>query len=330
MDLLEKTGQLESIDVQNLFNYGDCVPWLSDGEPGFLSFKRCPNLWNLGARPNNRNNESALNLIESIISCANTYAYSQKTKSTLSDNNIYIRAYKELATYLMHLFIFYNEKISDDELKKAIENWGWYKLFKNLKNNPDKFGDITIVTYNYDIWLERILYILGFKFNILGITREEDSLIDIIKPHGSISFQSKRLADNSAFEINYNRDIFGAQLEDLNVEYNNLRVNSTINAIIPPSGDSYKYSAMWSNSLQAHAKAKAKELIYGDEVIICGVSYGYVDRLELDDLLLSFDVQVNLKMLNPFPPSTLNAVISSLFKQYTVYTNSNILGGIYE
>lgn len=40
------------INLTNLFEKGDKVPWPSNNEPGFLSFRRCPALWQLGARPN--------------------------------------------------------------------------------------------------------------------------------------------------------------------------------------------------------------------------------------------------------------------------------------
>lgn len=328
IDFLSQLNVQDKIDVVNLFNQGDRVPWMSDDEPGFLSFKHCPNLWNLGARPNNKDTEKTINIIEIIISCANTFAYSKKVTPALSEDSIYIRAYKELCSYLKYLFIYYNNKIKVTDLKK-IEEWGWYKLFKAIKEKR-KFEKATIVTYNYDIWLERILMYMNIPFNIVGITENRDSLIDIIKPHGSISFQSKRLIDNSAFKINYNRDLFGGSLEELTVDYNNLYVNSTINAMIPPSGESSRFSAAWSQYLHKSAKEKAISLIPDDEVIICGLSYGHVDRMELDEILTSIDNEANLKMINPNPPTILNAVISSIFSSYVTYTSSDILGGLYE
>jgi len=330
IDLLHHMGQKDKIDVVNLFNQGDRVPWLADNEAGFLSFKRCPNLWNLGARPNNHDNECASNITENIISCANTFAYSKKVTPSLSEDSIYIRAYKELCAYLKYLFIYYNDKVNDKELE-TLSEWGWYKLFSLIKNKGNElFESVTFITYNYDIWLERILLYMQIPFNISGITYNEDALINIVKPHGSISFQSKRLLDNSAFKINYNRDLFGGILDELNVEYSQLYVNSTINAMIPPSGESSKFSANWSQNLHKIAKEQASSLIPDDEVIMCGLSYWHVDRTEIDDILISIDNEVNFKMFNPVPPPTLNAVISSIFKNYVAYTNSDILGGFYE
>jgi len=54
MDLLSNLDtEKPNIDLINLFSKGDTVIW-PDGnqERGFLSYKHCPSLWNLGARPN--------------------------------------------------------------------------------------------------------------------------------------------------------------------------------------------------------------------------------------------------------------------------------------
>ena len=56
----------DKIDVRNLFRLGDKIdtPW--DDKPGFLSYKHCPSLWTLGARPGNTIQESTA-LIEGEI-----------------------------------------------------------------------------------------------------------------------------------------------------------------------------------------------------------------------------------------------------------------------
>ncbi|ACA45948.1 hypothetical protein FDC22_00765 [Clostridium botulinum] len=321
---------MNEIDVLNLFKNGDKVPWLSDNEPGFLSYKRCPNLWNLGARPSNQDSSEASDIVENIITCANMYAYANRKSNQVNEENIYIKAYKELAIYLKYLFIFYNDKLTDKYIKEKISNWGWYNLFQCIKDNPNKFENITIITYNYDVWLERVLTIMGIKYNIVGLTNYEDSIVDIIKPHGSISFRSKRSLENSAFKINYNRDIIGAELDELTVDCDNLKIHSHINALIPPAGDSSRFSSSWSNKLHKVAKESANKLIPNDEVILCGLSYWHVDRLEIDEILLSLDSEVNFKIINPKIPSSLNAVVSSIFSNYVSYSSSDILGGLYE
>ena len=72
MDLLAHLeNEKPNIDLSNLFSKGDTVIW-PDGnqERGFLSYKHCPSLWNLGARPN-MDKQAANDLIEDIITCAN-------------------------------------------------------------------------------------------------------------------------------------------------------------------------------------------------------------------------------------------------------------------
>lgn len=72
IDFIEFLKLQDKIDVKNLFRLGDKVPWPGDDSAGFLSFKHCPNLWNLGARTN-LDNKTTLEIIEDIITCANIF-----------------------------------------------------------------------------------------------------------------------------------------------------------------------------------------------------------------------------------------------------------------
>lgn len=325
IDLLNFLKKDDVINVKNLFKNGDKVPWLGDDEPGFLSYKRCPNLWNLGVRPNSMDDGKAIKIIEDIITCANIYAYSKKNSGEVNSENIYIRAYKELSSYLRYLFIYYNDLVSDNELCSNLKEWGWYKYFNKIKNQLKSYEKIDIITYNYDIFLERLLINLDIKFNITGFERN-DAIINVIKPHGSISFIGKKLIDNSSFKINYKRDLMDGEIKDMKINYDEIKVNSPINAIIPPAGDSNRFALAWAKQLKDFAIEAAKEIISGDDVLICGISYWHVDRMELDEIFLSLNPDVNIKQINPFPSDTLNAVISSVFENFLVYSNSDILG----
>ena len=112
----------DEIDVKNLFRLGDKIspPW--DKKPGFLSYRTCPALWLLGARPGGTNDESTA-LIEEIITCANMFfdfvnEPEQKIKrlelANQGKDRPYLRAYCELIVYLRHLFSCYNEVITED------------------------------------------------------------------------------------------------------------------------------------------------------------------------------------------------------------------------
>ena len=319
----------EKINLYNLFKHGNCVPWPGDNEPGFLSYKRCPNLWSLGARPYMDDKDSVA-LIEDIITCANIAASApfQISVSKNNTDNIYINAYKELTSYFKHLFIYYNNKINDVDLNSIISNWGWALFFQDIYTDAN-YDKVVIVSYNYDIWLERILSLSHIPFNISEFELNNNEKFQIIKPHGSISFTHKKKLDRISFRIPYDRELLeisDGEANDFQISYNNLDENYLISAIIPPAGDSSRYNLGWANALRKLAKEKAAELTENDELFICGISYWHVDRAEIDEVLASLNSNVNIKLINPNPPRALNAVLSSLFDKYLCYTNSDILG----
>ena len=324
----------EKIDVSNLFRLGDKIntPW--EEKPGFLSFKNCPALWTLGARPYNTKQESNA-LIEEIITCANMFfdfvnEPEQKAKrlELVNSDKIYLRAYSELNMYLRHLFSSYNTEISDDQLSAFLTGdtlWGWVKFLKNI--DKSEYDKVVFVTYNYDIWLERILHVLKIPFSMTGFDKKEEK-IEIIKPHGSISFVPK--GDITAsFSVNYNLDFEGVPIDQLEIQYNNLTYYSK-GAIIPPAGDSMRLgtTAPWSQKLRNEAKKAASSVEENDEIVLCGISYWHVDRRELDELLISLNQDSNFTFINPMPPRDLNAVLSSIFKNYIQQHSSSEIGGI--
>ena len=341
IDFLHKYEEFDSsisnkIDVRNLFRLGDKIgtPW--NEKPGFLSFKNCPSLWILGARTSNSAQESTA-LIEEILTCANmVFDFVndpvQKTKRLeLVDSNkdrIYLKAYSELIVYLRHLFSCYDAAIDDTKLKEFLNlsDWGWIKFFKGLSSG--KYNKVTFVTYNYDIWLERILNALGIPYGINGFDSGDDKLIEIIKPHGSISFRPKENR-STTYAISYALDFEGISIDQLELTYDDL-THLERGVIIPPAGDSIRQetTAPWSLYLRNKAKEKALEITENDEVVLCGISYWYVDRRELDSLLINLNQDVNFTFINPSPPRDLNAVLISIFKNYVQQSSSSEIGGI--
>lgn len=318
----------DDIDVRNLFSKGSEVPWPTSGKPGFLSFKHCPNLWNLGARPNMSVGDSWA-LIEDIITCVNVYASQQgKTPANRSyqPNDIYIYAYKELLQYIKHLFIYYDKKI--ESIPEKIKEWSWFKFLQNSCKDSE-INEITVVTYNYDIWLERILKDFKIPFNVGQVgDKSQDTKITILKPHGSISFIHKEKLDLDSYSIKLDRELLDGASDDFFVEYKNLENNYLVTALIPPAGESSRFNHTWSGQIRSTAKAKASSLGEDDELIICGLSYWYVDRAELDELFVSCDFLADVVMINPSPQRTLTAVLTSIFSNFIVYTNSKTLDKI--
>lgn len=322
IDLLKCISKTEDINTKNLFRNGDKVEW-PDGsnEKGFLSYKRCKNLWNLGARPSMNDNE-AQELVEEIISCANTIP-----KNMLDDKseNIYVNAYFELVAYIKQLFIMYNKKVSEEDLSSSnIINWGWYKLIKRAYNSAE-YQRIYIITYNYDIYLERVLKVHNIPFDIVGI-EENDNKVKIVKPHGSISFCHKSINDKDTYDIKRSSVLYEAELNDFEVRYERLDENYSVYALIPPSGDSTRMLFKWAEEMRMKEKEIIKTLQEDDKIIVSGLSYWHVDRKEIDDILTSIGAKSNVYMVNPNPPKVLNAVLSCIFDNYILYTGSEEIG----
>lgn len=328
MDFLKHVKADGKVDVRNLFRFGSCVKWPADNIPGFLSFKHCPNLWNLGARPQMSEQET-MSLIEDIITCVNVHASApQKVPTTVtpSPNDIYLFAYKELSIYLRYLFVAYDKAIQ--VTGPAITNWAWFEILKEA-NDDANIDEISIVTYNYDIWLERVLIAAGLPYHIPPIENMTPSpKIRIYKPHGSISFAHNKVRDPASFQIAYGKDLPDAPAVDFSVTYDKLDRYYLVNAMIPPAGDSGRFNQAWANEIRTEIRKVIGSLTTQDEVVICGLSYWHVDRAELDELFVALPQDVNIKVVNPNPNRSMNTVIASLFSNYISYSSASELKGV--
>ncbi len=324
IDFINHINKTKCIDVSNLFRLGSQVPWPPTNVPGFLSFKHCPNLWNLGARPN-MSGEEAMSLIEDIITCVNVYASRKNPLPITEDkpNDIYIKGYQELSEYLRHLFIYYNEKITTFPSEHS--TWSWLKFLQSAFSSAE-IEEINIISYNYDIWLERVLIESNIPFNVAGFDTASDAKICIFKPHGSISFVHNISTDIDSYTVKYREEILSdTPLSDFSVKYQDLQKNYLASALIPPAGESGRLDQTWARELKELASDAIERMTDQDEMIICGLSYWHVDRAEIDELLIKCSPNVDLTLVNPNPDRTLDAVLTSIFTNLVVYTSSKIL-----
>lgn len=320
IDFLNHIDKSADIDVINLFKKGDCIEWPENNKQGFLSFKHCPNLWNLGVRPYS-SKENNYEIFEDIITCANM---ANEFNNINIENKIYLKAYKELINYLKFLFISYNKTFTFNE--HDLEKWGWFKYFKNL-NEDENIEEVIIITLNYDIFLEKILLCMNIDFNISGVDKKICKF-NIIKPHGSISFRHKNEMEISSFRIKYSLESLESELKDFSLDYVLDYSNSVpiVSALLPPAGDSYRFKLSWAKELRDLAIKKTKEIQEEDDIIICGISYWHVDRQELDKYLTNLNSKANVYLINPNPPNVFNAVLTTIFDNVIVYKSSNNLG----
>ncbi|MDD5010926.1 MAG: hypothetical protein PHQ00_02255 [Phycisphaerae bacterium] len=323
IDFLNSQKFGKNIDVRNFFADGAYIPWPSNEMPGFLSSKNCPNLWTLGARPFMSADESG-KLIETIITCVNVYTLKDKKQDlskTSQPNDIYIRAYKELLLYIKYLFVYYNNMVKDDDMQ--IDEWAWANFFKKVYGSQT-YENIVIVTYNYDLWLERILKKLNIPHDI-GVIQNTSQKIKIYKPHGSIGFVHKAHLDKTAFDIPYGTDLNQCLISELSIGYDHLDDHYAATALIPPAGESERFSCGWAGEIRKEIKKEAERITNEDKIILCGLSYWHVDRAELDEIFLAIDSFAEFVMIDPKPNKCLDAVLGTMFSNYIYYPDSKIL-----
>lgn len=319
IDIINRLDKQDAIDLQNLFAKGSEVKYPKTDEKGFLSAKYCPNLWSLGVNTT-ISREKANEALNNIITCANVLNLSKKKDSKIpTETSIFIKAYFELTSYFRYLFIHYNDLISDEDLKKIADK---LPLIEYIKKSIYQGYKVKIITYNYDILLERLLICNELKYSINAF-ENKDLDIEIFKPHGSISFSFKSKVTKSApYKIPENGDDIEQEADQFELKYLFTNDIPIVNALIPPAGDSERTSHTWVDTIRRNIKTELDKSCDSDELIIMGVSYWHVDRNEIDDILTSVDWNISTKYINPYPSTELNAVLSSIFKNYIHHTNS--------
>lgn len=329
IDLIKNAGLESEIDVLNLFSKGSELAWPETGEPGFLSFKYCPNLWNLGARPN-MDSKGGSELLEKIITCLNVHVLNDNPRvpdGSEKANDIYINAYYELTSYLRTLFSHYDAVVEKGTLSSKLANWPWLNFIERAHKSSE-YDSITVITYNYDIWLERLLMEKNIPFKLSQVEGGNygiDPKVTIVKPHGSISFYHENQSP-ADYSIGYGKPIPGDAITDnFRVDYDVPLSKCLINALIPPAGDSERMKQSWSGQIRATAAGNAKQLGEHDELMICGISYWHVDRAEIDEIITNCSPDVNVSMFNPYPNLSMDAVLTSLFKNYIYHDNNIVL-----
>jgi hypothetical protein len=309
------------IDLSNLFSQGANLRWPEDNRPGFLSFKRCPNLWTIGARTNSSQAETN-EILERVVTCANVYSLRRGTSLNSGGGNGFLFAYKELVSYLKYLFIHYNTLIRT--IPESAKHWAWSNFFTKLQADPS-IESVCIISYNYDIWLERLLNLLEIKFSLPLISNNENAKFKIFKPHGSISFLHKNKLLAESFSINYSDLAVDCPLSEIKHELEDINYHTPVNFIIPPAGESGRTNHTWAQAIQGECVAQASASSDDDLAIVCGISYWHVDRAEIDRLLNSMKSTIELLHINPYPSQTLDAVLNSLFSKYTHFKSSEVL-----
>lgn len=317
-----RIDSVENIDVDNLFRLGDSLIWPGDNRPGFLSHKNCPNLWAIGVRPYLSKSETLV-ILERVVTSANVYSLKHKDQIE-GQGKTFLMAYKELVYYLKYLFTAYDNQITDEQLRGALNDWSWIEFIKRLAKD-DNVEEVLIVTFNYDIWLERILRILDIDFDLPELRVGSGSKFKIFKPHGSISFLHSRELPKDSFSINYQTFFSHCDIAEVVVDYSNLQRHTAMNFIIPPAGDAGRNSWAWMEEVKKYYLGRIRNFTPDDILMLCGISYWHVDRSEVDAMLVAFNENTEVLNINPAPSHALDAVLNSLFINYKYMAGSGFL-----
>lgn len=316
-----KNNPIDGIDLLNLFSKGGDVSWPATGKPGFLSYEHCPNLWALGARQTVAA-QTSYEVIEQIITAVNACCLADPS---MLEDGIYIRAYKELVTYLRYLFVHYDTVLRNEnffESQKVFDSIDW--LLEAV--SEVSVSDIDIVNFNYDAFLERSLQEKSIDFSVPLIAEKIGAKVRIHKPHGSITFCGKVPLDKSGFSVNYGAGGFTeGGITELEVRYDDLDGYFPMVGILPPAGESDRYKHRWIRQIWDRAIEAARSLKEHDLVIVYGLSYWHVDRKEIDMLLGEVSRRARVISINPNPNPHFEAVCCSLFKSYHSYSNAKQL-----
>jgi hypothetical protein len=312
-----------NIDTGNLFSKGAAVPAPGRVQYGFLSAKHTPSLWALNARPYVDAAES-MRIFEEIMSAAQAYFGHDKKKAFLGADGLrstHLRAYCELSYYLRSLFIRYDKQ--RNQMRK-VSDWPWAKFLECLHKRSD-IDEVIVVTYNYDLWLERVLTHLGIDFHY-ALSSDPSGKFVLYKPHGSINFISTRqqVADRDEEEISYTLEVQDIP-EEVKAISDNFESYWTKYTLVPPAGDSSRLGARWNGVLRQNLLEKLGSMNDATHTVISGLSYWHVDRGEIDEVLCSINPDSEVLMINPHPPGNLDAVLTTVFSNYTCFLGSEIL-----
>jgi len=292
---------IDRIDLNNLFSKGDCVP-CPDGSIGYLSKKYCPQLWKMGIRSTittEKANEVINNIIISHRICMQL---NHNHKISLTDNE-YMNVYYELLNYLKRLFIYYNGMITDDDLIKALNNDKIKIPIIDDTDIAESPSEYAIITYNYDVFFERLLKLKNINYSIFGFPASKSGVV-IYKPHGSISFDLIRKHVGNVYDIT---------CEDIVVK-GTTSYDYLGSVLIPPHGFIVGDNTSWVKKIRDGVGEAIKS--YPQKICFWGIAYNYVDRDELNEIITDITLQTHIEYVNPYPSSALDHIFSTIFKNY--------------
>lgn len=215
----------------------------------------------------------------------------------------------DLLNELRHYICMSFSKFQIDFDKNDISDWNWVKFLRALKYNISY-----AVSFNYDLVLERAMECAGISYSREGMY-SEISGVGILKPHGSIDFDSSSIiCNNTAYPPKINSYRTNSILE--RVDTSRLLSPRKEVAIILPNEYSYQTEYQWIKPGYEKIEANGKKITH---LIIGGLSYCRQDRKEIDLIIDSLDENAKVIVINKGENLDLAKKLESKFKKENIY-----------
>jgi len=195
--------------------------------------------------------------------------------------------------------------------KYEIKDWKWLKW---LEENRD--GLVCAISLNYDVLLENVLRVAGISHYRTG-TNEAIGKVPILKPHGSIDFDSSNTFIDYSPEQRWNMITAPNNVDYVHVIPKSEWLGPRMQAdLIPPSVHNYQRHHTWVKSMFRQYHSTAKDL---DALIIIGISYWKVDRPEINFFLENLPEHATVFIIDSAPNPDLIAKLQGLGLPYQTF-----------
>jgi len=191
-----------------------------------------------------------------------------------------------------------------------IEGWPWLTWIRGSKAEL-----VGVVSFNYDLIIERALEDAGLRFHRFGV-RLEDTGIPILKPHGSIDFDVEEIRMPVKYPLQNValRNDFPLRRLD-RIEFLQPRTEADI---VLPNEYSPQANFQWIRPGYKWFQEIGSSLT---RCIFMGLSYWECDRPEIDFLLGTLRADTELIVANPDPPPAFLNMVKERFQKVKVWRN---------
>ncbi|MFW5889610.1 MAG: hypothetical protein ACOCUD_04440, partial [Bacillota bacterium] len=289
---------IDYLDNKN-FNFDSSNPFslkVPCKEPNLESIiEELPNLKKYIERSRNLGIKNDFNICEKLKDELNNSPFDKNLQWIHGE----MRQYFSLAYSLMQIIYDYN-----------LNDWNYIKHLKKVKS--DILG---LISFNYDLLLERILMVNGINFYRYGVANES-GYIPVFKPHGSIDFEAGPGTISIEPPINrFKNQTFLNEIHPMiSLAPRNYLVSRVTSDIVLPSEPSPQTKLSWVKRTYDWIKLVSSDIKH---FVIIGISYWECDRPEINNLLKSLPLNCKVHIINPNPPKEMINKLKKLGLEYS-------------